>query len=94
VKEVFDGKSRQRSFENGDLVLMWDKRNKKLGHHHKFDSLWLGSYQIHSTFCKGSFYVENIDEGRMTFGEILRIEQLMQIQKFNFNLEVSQICFL
>jgi hypothetical protein len=46
IKGMFDHKERQRNFEDGDLVLMWDKRKEKLGMDKKFDNLCLVPYQI------------------------------------------------
>jgi hypothetical protein len=34
-------------FQEGDLVLKWDKANEMKGKHTKFQKLWLGPYQIH-----------------------------------------------
>jgi hypothetical protein len=48
IKGIFDHKARQRSFKEGDHVLVWDKRKEKLGMHKKFDNLWIGPYQIES----------------------------------------------
>jgi hypothetical protein len=39
VKNTFDKSSWQRVFQEGDTVLLWDKRREKPGNHGKFDSL-------------------------------------------------------
>jgi len=39
IKKTFDKSSRQRDFQTGDTVLLWDKRREKPGSHDKFDSL-------------------------------------------------------
>jgi transposase InsO family protein len=39
VKKTFDKSLWQRVFQEGDTVLLWDKRREKLGNHGKFDSL-------------------------------------------------------
>ena len=39
VKRAFDKSSRQRDFQIGDTVLLWDKRREKPGKHGKFDNL-------------------------------------------------------
>jgi hypothetical protein len=46
IKGPFDHKARERDFKEGDLVLLWDKRKENLGMHKKFDSLWIGPYDI------------------------------------------------
>jgi hypothetical protein len=62
-KEAFGYKTRQRDFEEGDLVLMWDKMKEKPSMHTNFDSLWLGPYKIENIFGIGSFYLTT-HEGR------------------------------
>ena len=42
VKGTFDKLVKPRSFQIGDMVLLWDKRREKPGKHGKFDSLWRG----------------------------------------------------
>ena len=39
VKKAFDKSSRQRDFQVGDVVLLWDKKREKPGKHGKFDNL-------------------------------------------------------
>jgi hypothetical protein len=39
VKRIFDKSSRQRVFQEGDTILLWDKRREKSGNHGKFDHL-------------------------------------------------------
>jgi hypothetical protein len=56
IKGTFDHKERQRNFKDGDLVLMWDKRKEKPRMHKKFDSIWLGPYQIEKKSGINSFY--------------------------------------
>jgi hypothetical protein len=56
IKGTFDHKARKRDFKKGDQVLMWDKRREKLGMHQKFDSLWLGPYNIEEISRLDSFY--------------------------------------
>jgi hypothetical protein len=60
-------KERQRDFKEGDFVLMWDKRREKPGMHKKFDSLWLGPYQIKERIGTDSFYLATTDGRRMPF---------------------------
>ena len=46
IKKIFNKSSRSRSLQVGDMVLLYDRKNEKLGKHKKFDSLWLGPYII------------------------------------------------
>jgi hypothetical protein len=46
VKKVFDRNTRGKSLQVGNLVLLWDERNEKVGDHNKFGILWLGPYLI------------------------------------------------
>jgi len=46
VKMTFDKSLGQRVFQEGDTVLLWDKRREKPGNHGKFDNLWNGPYII------------------------------------------------
>ena len=38
IKKSFDKFSRSRSLHVGDMVLLWDRNNEKLGKHKKFDT--------------------------------------------------------
>jgi hypothetical protein len=44
IKRTFDKSSRQRDFQAGDTILLWDKRREKPGSHDNFDSLWAWYY--------------------------------------------------
>jgi hypothetical protein len=67
IKNTFDHKAKERSFAEGDLVLLWDKRKEKPGMHKKFDSLWGGPYKIKSCAGTNSFNLETME------GEILKL---------------------
>ena len=67
VKKNFDKSSKPRSFQKGDIVLLWDKRREKLGKHGKFDSLWLGPFIIYGVAGTNSFLLNNMDGERLTF---------------------------
>ncbi len=45
MKNLFDGRARERDLKEGDLVLRWDARREK-GKHGKFDNLWFGPLAI------------------------------------------------
>ena len=61
VKRNFDKSSRNRGFSNGDMVLLWDRRNEKPGNHGKFDSLWLGPYIIREAAGQNSYHLSTLD---------------------------------
>jgi transposase InsO family protein len=67
VKNTFDHKAKGKSFAQGDLVLLWDKRKEKPGMHKKFDSLWGGPYKIKSCAGTNSYNLETME------GEILKL---------------------
>lgn len=46
MKKNFEINSRPKSFQVGDIVLLWNKRKEKPWKHGKFDSLWMGPYII------------------------------------------------
>jgi hypothetical protein len=46
VKRTFDKSLWQRVFQEGDTVLLWDKRREKPGNHGKFDSYG----QVHTSY--------------------------------------------
>jgi len=61
IKIWFDkAKAAGEQFLVGDLVLKWEKQNEENGSHKKFQSLWLGPFQIaekmgHITYRLQSF---------------------------------------
>jgi hypothetical protein len=48
-------------FQEGDLVLKWDKANEMKGKHTKFQKLWLGPYQIHEKIGSGTFRLKTLE---------------------------------
>jgi hypothetical protein len=76
VKKTFDKSSRQRVFQEGDTVLLWDKRREKPGNHGKFDSLWTGPYIIQGTAGKNSFCLSRLDGEKLALpvnGQLLKL---------------------
>ena len=55
VKKLFDKRARPRKLMEGDLVLLWDKRQEPRGMHSKFQSLWKGPFQIVQVNQNNSF---------------------------------------
>jgi hypothetical protein len=79
IKKTFDKSSRQRDFQTGDTVLLWDKRKEKPGSHGKFDSLWVGPYIIQDVAGNNSFVLSRLD------GEKLPLPVNGQLLKLFFN---------
>jgi hypothetical protein len=48
-------------FQEGDLVLKWDKANELKGKHTKFQKLWLGPYLIHQKIGPGTFRLKTLE---------------------------------
>lgn len=46
MKRYFDQYAHNRNSKEGDKVQLWDSHHKDKGKHEKFDSLWLGPYEI------------------------------------------------
>jgi hypothetical protein len=61
VKRWFDKhKAKEKNFEVGDLVLKWDKENEPKGKHSKFQSLWLGPFQVAEKIGAGTYRLQNL----------------------------------
>eukprot|EP00253_Pinus_taeda_P006912 PITA_06912 len=54
VKSHFDQNVHPRSFNEGDLVLLYDQANEKLGPG-KLESMWLGPYIVKKVLDKGAY---------------------------------------
>ena len=61
IKGVFDKKTRNREFQQNDMVLLWNKKKEKAGQHGKFESLWTGPFIIRETAGLNSFYLSHLD---------------------------------
>jgi hypothetical protein len=60
VKRWFDKhKAKEKNFEVGDLVLKWDKVNEPKGKHSRFQSMWLGPFQVAEKIGVGTFHLKN-----------------------------------
>ena len=55
-KSHFDSHVHPRTFSKGDLVLVYDQANDKLGKAN-FESMWYGSYVIHHWLGKGHIFL-------------------------------------
>jgi hypothetical protein len=72
VKRTFDKTSRQRVFQDGDTVLLWDKRREKPGSHGKFDS----PYIIQGSAGKNLFYLNRLNGENLALpvnGQLLKL---------------------
>jgi len=78
IKKRFDKSSRSRSLQVGDMVLLWDRKNEKLGKHKKFDSLWLGPYPIRGIAGPNAFQLSTLE------GEPLQLPANGQLLKLFF----------
>jgi hypothetical protein len=64
-----------KDFQEGDLVLKWDKSNEMKGKHIKFHKLWLGPYQIHEKIRSGTFRLRTLEgdmEELLVNGQMLK----------------------
>jgi hypothetical protein len=62
VKIWFDRNSLgNKDFQEGDLVIKWDKANEMKGKHTKFQKLWLGPYQIYENIELGTFKLKSLE---------------------------------
>ena len=59
-KSHYDSHVHPRTFSKGDLVLIYDQDNDKLGKG-KFDSMWYGPYVIHRCLDKGAYLLPDFD---------------------------------
>jgi hypothetical protein len=48
-------------FQEGELVLKWDKENERKGKHKKFQKLWLGPCQIYENIGLGTFKIKSFE---------------------------------
>ena len=53
-KSHYDSHVHPRAFSKGDMVLVYDQDNDKLGKG-KFESMWYGPYVIHHFLGKGAY---------------------------------------
>ena len=60
-KSHYDSHVHPRTFSKGDLVIIYDQANDKLGKG-KFDSMWYGPYVIHRCLCKGAYILADSDD--------------------------------
>ena len=60
-KVHYDSHVHPGTFSEGDMVLVYDQPNDKLGKG-KFESMWYGPYIIHHCLRKGAYTLINSDE--------------------------------
>ena len=59
-KIQYDSHVQPRTFNEGDMVLVYDQPNDKLGKG-KFDSMWYGPYVVHRCLEKGAYILVDSD---------------------------------
>ena len=59
-KSHFDSHVHPRTFSEGDLVLIYDQANDKLGKK-KFESMWYGPYVVHHCLDKWAYILAESD---------------------------------
>ena len=67
VKGTFDKRSRYVKFNNGNIVLLWDKNKEKPGNHGKLEKIWTGPYRVSRIDRKGSLWLETLDGEELEF---------------------------
>jgi hypothetical protein len=55
IKQSFDKKVRKEDFQLGDLVLKWDAPKQDRSKHGKFESMWVGPFNISEKFPNNSY---------------------------------------
>jgi len=62
IKRWFDNSFvGNKDFQEGDMVLKWDKANELKLKHTQFQKLWLGPYQIHEKIGLGTFKLKTLE---------------------------------
>ena len=59
-KSYYDSHVHPRTFSEGDMVLVYDQANDKLGKG-KFESMWYGPYVVHCFLGKGAYILVDSD---------------------------------
>lgn len=62
IKTIFDRKTKEEQFLEGDLVLRWDARKEDKGKHGKFYFLWFGPFKISQVLDNNTFILQNIED--------------------------------
>jgi hypothetical protein len=60
MKQLFDKRAKERTFQPNDLVLKWDKRREEPSKHGQFDSLWCKPFIIDNIEGENAFSLKNI----------------------------------
>ena len=61
MKNTFDRKVKEDTFQIDDLVLKWDALDEDKGNHSKFDHLWVGPYIIVAYRGNNDFIIQYQD---------------------------------
>ena len=60
MKILFERRSKERDFKEGDLFLRWHSGREEKGKHGNFDNLWFGSLAIIEVKVNNNFVLQNI----------------------------------
>lgn len=76
VKSSFDSNIMTRKdFQMGDIVFKWDKAHEEKGKHTKFQTMWLGPFQIIEFIGPSTFMLQDLTRKRDSLpvnGQILK----------------------
>ena len=70
MKNTFDRKVKEDTFQIDDLVLKWDAPHEDKGKHVKFDHLWVGPYIIAAHRGSNSFILQYRDGSQYEGGPV------------------------
>jgi len=70
IKNTFDKKIKEDSFQIQDKVLKWEAKKEEKGKHGKFDNLWKGPFKIVGFHWNNTYILQEIDGGSYAGGPV------------------------
>lgn len=70
IKNTFDKKIKEASFQIYDKVLKWEAKIEEKGKHGKFENLWNGPYQIATFHGNKTYILQEINGGSYARGPV------------------------
>jgi hypothetical protein len=70
IKEAFDKKVKMESFQLGDLVLKWDAQRQEKCKHGKFESFWVGPFNIYEVLQNNTFKLQSLEDTEFSGGPV------------------------
>jgi hypothetical protein len=58
IKKYFDKSTNSKDFQKDQFILLWNKEKEKPSFHTKFESLWIGPYQIKKLIGYNSYLLK------------------------------------